>query len=370
MDPTGVAFLGGGYIAFWHTAAIRASDRAELIGLASRTPGTARHRARLFNTAPYTFADADQLIRHPQVDLVFVLSPNRLHNQHALAAISAGKSVVVEKPLTMTLEEAAAVVAAAERHNVLAGYAENHIFAPLVQKMRAMIDGGSISEVRRVRAVFGHAGPPAQGWQRESRESGSGVFMDLGSHAIATALYLSGSPRIVEVDDAHIEAVEGYDRAASATFHGEDGIELAVETFWGGAPDACFYEVEGKDGGLRATLVPAPQRLTWQNSGGDTTDVAVPALGDPSVRAFVNAQGYGDQLAHFVAAHRREVEPLVTAREGETILRLMLAGYRAAARGAAVRTDEPIPEDLSPIQLYQAEHRAAAHHQEKPQTQE
>ena len=280
--------------------------------------------------------------------------------------------MLVEKPLAMTLGEADAIVAEAEASGVLAGYLENHIFAPVVAHLHALAASGAVGRVTRVRGVFGHQGTAAGSWQRTPGESGGGSWVDLGSHAIATAMYLATaadgpdaarwSP-VRRVRDAavRIDEASGVDVNAQATYELENGVEVLVRTFWGGEPDSALYAVEGDAGRLEATLYPLPPRLVRYGADGAAEEVPVPGGFDTSVRSmFVGASGYAAQVEHFLRARDGQARPLVTAREGAETLRLIMAAYRAAARGGGYEMSEPLPTDRIAVSLYTEPEVAAA----------
>jgi phthalate 4,5-cis-dihydrodiol dehydrogenase len=97
-----------------------------------------------------TFLDADALCAQPDVDVVWVASPNHLHAQHVIAAAERGKHVIVSKPMAVTLEEAEAMNAAAERHGVvlLAGHTQS--MAPSIRRMAAMVRSGELGKLGMV----------------------------------------------------------------------------------------------------------------------------------------------------------------------------------------------------------------------------
>jgi predicted dehydrogenase len=97
-----------------------------------------------------TFPSVAELCACPAVDLVYIGTPTRLHAEHAGTALAAHKHVLIEKPMAVTLAEADAMIAAAERHGVLLGVNVKHSFEPRVLKLRALAQSGELGRLRMV----------------------------------------------------------------------------------------------------------------------------------------------------------------------------------------------------------------------------
>jgi predicted dehydrogenase len=134
-------------------------------------------------------ADADALLANPDVDLVVVSTPPLTHASWALRAIDAGKHVVVEKPLTITPEDADDVLAAAAARDRLAVVYQNRRYDADHQAIRRLVRAGAIGEVFHVETFVGGYGHPCNLWHSDAETSG-GVFYDWGSHVIDQLLDL------------------------------------------------------------------------------------------------------------------------------------------------------------------------------------
>ncbi len=82
----GVAFVGAGFISYMHNYALRVCGNARLVAIASNSRRVAEHRGHIFAAEPYTFAEIERMLERPDIDTVFILSPNALHARHTLAA--------------------------------------------------------------------------------------------------------------------------------------------------------------------------------------------------------------------------------------------------------------------------------------------
>jgi phthalate 4,5-cis-dihydrodiol dehydrogenase len=97
-----------------------------------------------------TYNDVERLCADPAVDLVYIGTPTKLHSDHARAALERGKHVLIEKPMAVTLEDAEAMIATAERHGVLLGVNVKHSFEPRIQKLRGLAQSGEFGRLRMI----------------------------------------------------------------------------------------------------------------------------------------------------------------------------------------------------------------------------
>jgi predicted dehydrogenase len=127
---TRVVLLGAGFIADIHAESYhRFVPDAELVGVYSRSEDHARAFAQKHGI-PTWFTDLDEAVARTDCDVVDICLPNHLHARVTIAAATAGKHVIIEKPLCLTLEEADEMIAACKAHNRKLMYAEELCFAP------------------------------------------------------------------------------------------------------------------------------------------------------------------------------------------------------------------------------------------------
>jgi phthalate 4,5-cis-dihydrodiol dehydrogenase len=100
--------------------------------------------------AAATFRSVAELCASPEVDLVYIATPTRLHAEHTGIALAAKKHVLIEKPMAVTLAEADTMIAAAERHNVLLGVNVKHSFEPRILTLRALAQSGELGRLRMI----------------------------------------------------------------------------------------------------------------------------------------------------------------------------------------------------------------------------
>lgn len=136
------------------------------------------------------------IIEDPEIDVVDITTPNAMHAEMAIAAIEAGKHVYCEKPLTVSLEDAKALVEAAEKRGVHTMVAFNNIKTPAALLARKLLDRGDIGTPIRFRGWFdqGFFNDPEMpwSWRCSRQQAGTGSLGDLGSHVISVAQFLIG----------------------------------------------------------------------------------------------------------------------------------------------------------------------------------
>jgi predicted dehydrogenase len=259
------------------------------------------------------------------VSLVFVNSPNRRHAAQALAALEAGKHVVVEKPLCLSLDEADSLCAAAEKRCRVLGYAENLCFAPLYRRARELLRQGAVGRVLWARQVEKHGGPYSP-WFFERGEAGGGALMDMGCHGIEALRFVFDRPEVRAVSAQLATTLHGdrtqLDDDAVVRLQLADGAILVSESSWAVKSGMqSTLEVHGAEGTLHVDLM-GETGLRLVKPGGAVTRSPV----DPLLE-----HGYLGELEHFLAAARggRCEE---TGADGRAVLEILLAAYTSAGQ--------------------------------------
>jgi len=330
-----------------YTAALARLGGAELVAVASRTREAAQKLAAGSPGArAFCFDQLPELLADPRVTLVFVNSPNRLHAPQALAALEAGKHVVVEKPLCLSLEEADSLCAAAARRRVLLGYAENLCFAPLYRRARELLRQGAVGRVLWARQVEKHGGPYSP-WFFERAEAGGGALLDMGCHGIEALRFVFDRPEVRAVS-ARLATTLHADRTAldddaEVRLELADGATLVSESSWAVKSGMqSTLEVHGAEGTLQLDLM-GETGLRIVKPGGSVTR---PPL-DPLLE-----HGYLGELEHFLAA-ARGAPCEETGAEGRAVLEILLAAYASAGQGGReVSLPLRVPRVAAPIDLW------------------
>lgn len=206
-DPVRVGLIGYGYVAkTFHAPMITATPGLELVAVASS------RAADVHADHPgVDVVDADGLIARGDVDLVVIASPNDTHRPLAEAALKAGHHVVVDKPFTLSLQEALTVVDTADRCRRIVSVFQNRRWDSDYLGVKQVIDDGLIGEVVHFESHIDRFRPRPRDRWRENPGPGAGLWFDLGPHLADQALQLFGPPEAVTADFGCLRAVSRTD---------------------------------------------------------------------------------------------------------------------------------------------------------------
>ncbi|HZZ87507.1 MAG TPA: Gfo/Idh/MocA family oxidoreductase, partial [Caulobacteraceae bacterium] len=177
----GVALLGAGWAAAMHARAARAAGLA-LVGVAARDADKTRAFAAAHGISIAT-GDWRALIARPEVDLVVIATPNALHAPQALQALGAGKHVLVEKPMALSVEAGAEMLAAARGAGRILAVGHMWRYRPEVIALRDRIVAGDFGRIVRTHGFGVHAQWGPSGWFVDPALAGGGALIDMGIHA-------------------------------------------------------------------------------------------------------------------------------------------------------------------------------------------
>ncbi len=176
----------------------RLSDRVELVAVADVNEQAARAAAERFRI-PHVYTDYRELLRHDNIHLVVVATPNFAHREATIAALEAGKHVHCEKPLARNAREAREMVQAARRTGKLLHVSLQWRFSGVAQFLhKYVVEEGNLGEIYYARAhALRRRGIPGWGVFIDKEKQGGGPLIDIGVHILDTTLWLMGYPKPV-----------------------------------------------------------------------------------------------------------------------------------------------------------------------------
>ena len=345
MDKTGkvkVGIIGSQFEADIHACAFKiAPQEAEVVAVASPTPGNAAALARKYDI-PRVFTDYRKMLQEPDIEMITIAAPNYLHAEMAIACAEAGKHIVCEKPLAMTVGEGEQMLAGARQHGVLLMYAEELFFTPKYVKAKEMADAGAFGKVHMVKQSEKHFGPHSP-WFWDVRRSGGGAFMDLGCHGVAFCYWFLGRPAITSVycqmgTFVHGDKTQGEDECLCILNFANGSVGL-VENSWarrGGMDDRI--EVYGDAGVTYGNLHMGNALPTYSETGYGYAVEKAPTTKGWSYPVFDELWNYGipQEMLHFSRCVKGKETPLATGEDGLVVLEALYAGYASAAAGRRV----------------------------------
>jgi predicted dehydrogenase len=208
---TRVAVVGCGLIGRRRARAAMLHSDSEVRVLCDRDPAAAR---AVDGAACDVTDDWRAVVTRPDVDVVAVATPNGLLADIAVAALQAGKHVLMEKPMGRDLGEALRIRDAAAESGRVLGVGFNHRHHPAVQRAVALVGSGGIGRVLWLRARYGHGGRPGleQEWRSDPAQAGGGELLDQGIHLIDLFTWIAGVPTaafgMTQTAAWHIEPLE------------------------------------------------------------------------------------------------------------------------------------------------------------------
>ncbi|OBZ93210.1 hypothetical protein ADU59_22345 [Pararhizobium polonicum] len=239
------AVLGTGAIASTFAEDIRLTGNAELAAVSSRTPEAAAAFSHRFGPLRI-LADIATLAADPLIDAVYLATPNTAHYDQAQTLLTAGKPVLVEKPLATSAAQARSLAELAARRHVFAMEGLWTVYLPAIDRVRSLLAGNAIGAVTRIRAELAYAKAFDGNSRFFSQALGGGSLLDLGIYPIALTLALFGSPQTVA--GRWRAAPTGVDMAADIRL-GYDGFEAALSCGFDRNGDNRFI-IEGETGNL------------------------------------------------------------------------------------------------------------------------
>ena len=359
MSKVRVGIVGSRFQADCAASAVKAvPDEAELVAVASPTKGNAAAFAKRHGIAQ-AFTDYRELLRARDLELVWVTAPNCVHAQITIDAAKAGKHVVCEKPLCITLEEADEMIETCRKAGVLLLYAEELFFAPKYAKAKQMADEGAFGRVHLVKQSEKHSGPHAD-WFWDVTKSGGGAVMDLGCHGIAFCWWFLGKPKIASVysqmsTQVHHDRTHGEDEAITIIEFANGAVGM-VESSWNrpGGMDDCI-EVFGDQGQTYADMLMGNALPTYSEVGfGYAVEKAASTKGwtYPVFEEHWN-YGFPQELRHFARCVRGKETPIADGETGRVVQEVLYAAYASAGAGKKVTLPYRPKGVAKPIDLWQ-----------------
>lgn len=333
-DPVRFGILGCGTIAPTHARAIAAAGGGVLAGAVSRRYAQARAFADEFSCRAYETYEA--MLADDGIDAVSICTPTGDHFANARQALLAGKHVMVEKPMCLTLPEADMLIALAKERGLCLGVISQSRFSDAAQTIRRLVDSGAagrpVSAQLMMRFYRGQDYYDSAAWRGTFAGDGGGVIMNQGIHGIDLLCYLMGRP----------VSVTGYAKTRLRDIEVEDTVAAALE-FENGAVaviDATTCSLPSFEkrfilGFEKGTIILENDSITlWTVPGECPESCRVSLAGNTSadnksVTTVYHTREYGNFIRHIT-----EGEPLIIdGAQGRMPLSVILGVYGSSRTG-------------------------------------
>ena len=309
--------------------AIRAQPGSEIVSVLSTDAARGERYARE-HAIPRSTTQLEELLADPGVDAVYVSTTNELHCAQTVAAAQAGKHVMCEKPLAMTVAEARRMTEACSRAGVVLATHHHMRGAESHREIRRLVGAGAIG--RPLYARVCHAGllpKHLQGWRLHNPAAGGGVVLDLTVHDVDALRFVLGMEPVQAIAFSQQAGLAQGDLAdgAMSVVRFEGGLLAEIHDAFTVKHALTALEVHGTDGSLLGRNVmgqsPVGEVILRDAAGERTLPLAQEDL-------------YARTMAAFVAAVHGEGAPLATGEDGLRSLATALAVDEATRTGRCV----------------------------------
>ena len=350
--PVRIGLIGCGSIAVAHLNGYRqCPELGRVVALCDAAASAAEQRRQEFELDAEHYSDYRAMLDEGDVDAVDICLPIMAHEEVAVAAAQAGKHIIIEKPLTNTLDQAKHVVKAADAADVTLMVAHNQRFRRRHMKMKDLIDAGKIGRIVSARAEINQniqAILPHGHWHYYHR----GALISIGIHMLDTLRYLVGN----------VKTVSGFRTTAMMPMGGQEGVEgeeaddlgVAALEFETGALGTLFASYCAKAHPWHDSVMLHGTRGGMHTVGGlhlmSEVDQAYRKLSrvegdDAMVGDWRLGESYVREIEHFLRCLREGTEPMCSGRDNLLTMATIEAVYLSGATGRAVDVNSLIEAD-------------------------
>ena len=338
----GFGIIGIGNISAFHVKCVQQIENCELIAVCSRSEEKAKKASQKYNV-PY-YSNFVELINRDDIDVVSICTPSGMHLDPALAAAQAGKHVIVEKPIEITLERADQVINACQIANVKLAVIFQNRFGEAVQRLRKAVQQGQLGKLILGDAcVKWHRSQEyydTGGWRGTLKGDGGGALINQSIHTIDLLQWIMGPVKTVYGKvGTFTHRIEGEDLGlALLTFENSAmGVIEGSTSIYPGFPERL--EIHGEKG---TVVLEGGKIKTWEIQGvkqkPDELESAE-KTGGASDPMAISIEGHLAQYQDFIDAIHEDREPLVNGIEGRKALEIVLAIYRSSQEGKPIHLD-------------------------------
>jgi len=334
------AIVGCGVISATHAKCIAQIPDAKLVALCDIVEEKVQKLARDYPADIYT--DYEEMLKREDIDVVSVLTPSGLHAEIGIAAAQAGKHVIVEKPIDVTLEKADRLIKACREAGVKLCSISQHRFDKAIVDIKKAVDSGKLGQLNfggshtkwyRTQEYY-----DSGDWRGTWALDGGGALMNQSIHYVDMLQYIMGPVEEVSAycaTRAH-ERIEVEDIAVAAVKFKSGALGL-IEGNTAAYPGFCTrLDIYGTEGSV---IVENDKIVEWKLKSGeeykaDDQEISnIAGLGS----AYITIDSHQRQIQDMVNAIKEDREPLVNGEEGRKPLQIVLAIYESARTGRPVK---------------------------------
>jgi predicted dehydrogenase len=350
MSILKIAVIGVGSISEAHLNAYKRNPDAEIYAVCDLNEERAKQKAAAYG-AHQIYTDYRDVLADPAIDAVSICTWNKTHAEISIAALDAGKHVLVEKPLAKTVEEALRIQEAVKRNDKVLQVGFVRRYDTNVKMLRAFSDNGDFGDIYYAKAsAIRRLGNPG-GWFADKDRSGGGPLIDIGVHMIDLCWYMMGKPKVKSVSGntyhrlgnrSNVRNLSFYKAAdydpglntvedlANALIRFENGASLMVDVSFSLhiKADEMSIKLFGEKGGYE--IDPA---LTIVTEKYDTILNVTPQVDH---QGFDFGSAFQNEIDHFIGCVQGERELISPVEDGVEMMKMLCGIYESAAKGKEI----------------------------------
>jgi predicted dehydrogenase len=341
----GFGFIGAGSIAHFHARAVAASPGGQGIGVVSRSRATAEKFAAEHGLG-FASDEVEALLKQPGLDAVCITTPSALHLKPALAAIRAGKHLMIEKPLDHTVEGTDQILREAAKAGVRVGSIFQARFGDAARQVKAAIDAGRFGRMVLASCYvkWNRSTEYYTGWKGKLAEDGGGVIINQAIHGVDLLQWFAGMP--VEVfawSTRRVHRIESEDTCVAALkfASGAFGAIEGTTATWPGW--SRRIEICGEHG---SAAMEDDDITRWDFRDARPEDEKIRAMRESAAMGSgaaapmnIKIEGHVRQIQDFIDGINEKRPFFIEGVEARKAVALVRAIYDSAATGRAVRPD-------------------------------
>ena len=338
--PIGVAMIGLGNWSYQLGHAIRRTPQVELIACYTRTPEKRERFAATFSCA--NASTLEELLNTPSLHAVLIAAPAHVHTELTVTCARHGLHVFVEKPMTVSLDDALLMSAVSQENGVVLMVGHEMRRLGSVRAMKQLVQDGALGQVVSASAAMTLSGRfEPDNWRCHRDSNRGGALMQLGIHPIENLNYLFGRPERVQGAFANAMAPGDVDDVGAAIISYEGGVQAVVNASYV-SPSSQRLSLYG----TRANLHLVTDMRVWPDAAAvdATTELVLEDGVERRQMAITPRDVLVEQMVDFAESIRRGGSPETGPWEGLMAIAVVEAALRSAAKGGAVHPGRLIDE--------------------------
>ena len=342
VDKIGYGIIGCGVIAPWHARAFKNITDAKLVAVCDVIPEKAEKLKADFE-AEYACTDYKEMLARDDIRIVSICTPSGMHADMGIDAALAGKSILTEKPIDISLAKIDKLIQTCDEQNVKLACIFQRRTSNLWKLVKRSVEEEKLGKMVLASAYLKYFRSQeyydSAGWRGTWALDGGGALMNQGVHLVDILRWIMGPvdtifsfadhlARRIEVEDTTVSSIK-FKSGAFGTLEGTTSVTPGMNH---------RMEFHGEKGTI---LIDGESIIRWEVPGDDKEEVLKgledkvgDASSDPTA---ISADGHQMQIADLIAAVREDREPMISGREARNAVELILAVYQSAKSGQPVK---------------------------------